>query len=132
MVSSEMVSREKVSGIISPGNRVFMLTRDKTEITYSNRVFQVIRYHVPSSMGKVCISLDPRYVCKSDRLRERIQEHERNRLDHYSEFFTFPLAKEKTPGELLDAGLPRLELEEHPEFTPLFVGTFPLPRFAES
>lgn len=60
------------------------------------------------------------YVGRSDRMRERIQEHGRDGSKHSSASFAFLLATDEARRQGIDCGLPRAVLEQHADFVPVF------------
>jgi hypothetical protein len=63
----------------------------------------------------------PLYVGRSNRLKERIQEHGRPSSDHYSATLAFNIAKEAVEHrQKIPKGITRKELEKAPGFNRLF------------
>ena len=63
----------------------------------------------------------PLYVGRSNRLKERIQEHGRPSSDHYSATFAFRLAKEEMSKDKdIPKDITRKELENAPGFAEMF------------
>ncbi|HNT26694.1 MAG TPA: GIY-YIG nuclease family protein [bacterium] len=64
----------------------------------------------------------PQYVGRTNRMKDRLQEHGRNSSNHNSAQFAFLLARKQASGKGIEIrNIPRKELEKEPEFKKLFI-----------